>query len=611
MKKILLSLLMLCTALSAWSYGTKTITLYFEAGGFDAYASWKTTDSETGIYVSAPKANDVDGCWKVEKFSPLQMEVPDGYVITGVEFDYFSESYLKARGVNSSGSIDNCDNLALNGQRWEQKDGAFSRITMIKFRCMNTSAYVRSVTITYHKHTFTHHGAVAATCVATGMKEYWECSDCGHIYSNESGASEATMASLVIAATNHKDSMREIAEVPATCVEKGKMHHWHCDACGGNFEDKEGTTPLTDEGMVIDFNPANHPDALEEHARVEATCTTAGNVRYWHCSHCNKDFGDKEGTTPAINDVTIPATNHKNKTFTEAVAPTTETEGNVAYYHCPDCEKYFGDDACTNELTEWILEKLMNMMHLDFNGTSAPVETEHYMNTAKFNFTDDGNIILTVNDKSVTYDKNMLALVTFSNGTPTVAISANEDPGKGVYYSTFYSGLESYAVPEGVTAYTGVAKDDVLLLTPIAEGLIPTGEAVILRATPSETTSMQTTFSLTATTTSTTKSDDNMLQGSDGPMTLPANSYALSYGQHQLGFYDFSGSVLPANKAYLTLDASAAQSVGLRFSFGDATEIDAPVVEPANAPAYNLQGQQVDETYRGIVIVNGKKVLKR
>ena len=655
---------MLCTAMSAWSqatYSTQTITLDYD----DCDESYKTTDSGTGIYVSAPKANDVDGCWKVEKLYPLQMEVPDGYVITGVEFDYFSESYLKARGINSSGSIDNCDKLALNGQRWEQKDGAFSRITMIRFRCMSTSAYVRSVTITYHKHTFTHHGAVAATCVATGMKEYWECSDCGHIYSNESGASEATMASLVIAATNHKDSMREIAEVPATCVEKGKMHHWHCDACGGNFEDKEGTAPLTDEGMVIDFNPTNHPDALEEHARVEATCTTAGNVQYWHCNHCNKDFsdkdgttpltdeekvidiepanhpdaleeharveatcttagnvqywhcnhcnrnfGDKDGTTPAINDVTIPATNHKNKTFTEAVAPTADKEGNVAYWHCPDCDKYFGDEGCTNELTEWTLEKLVNVLHLDFAGTSAPIETEHYMDAAKFNFTDDGDIILTVNGESVTYDKEMISRVQFFNGTPSAKIKANEDPdNKDTYYSTFYSSLETYAVPEGFTAYRGEVSTDgtELILASVKDGVMTRGEGYILRGTTSN-------GSMEVTENADGGSTGNVLLGTDVAIaSLGANDYALSLGQNGVGFYLWDGKTIGANKAYLTIDEALGVK-SLKFRFDDdlcPTGIETVNEnEDENENLYNLNGLRVGKGYKGIVIRNGKKVIR-
>ena len=187
---------------------------------------------------------------------------------------------------------------------------------------------------------------------------------------------------------------------------------------------------------------------------------------------------------------------------------------------------------------------------------------------------------------------------------PYFNLTANQDPDDEThYYSTFYSRTCDYQVPSGVTAYTGVAEGDVLKLTPIADGIIPAGEAVILLLITEDDTDASQQIVLTATTTTATKSDDNMLQGSDVPLTLPTNSYALSLGQHGVGFYDFSGYTLPGHKAYLTL---AAASAGLRFSFGDATDIDVPVTAtPANA--YNLQGQRVDENYRGIVIINGKK----
>ena len=227
---------------------------------------------------------------------------------------------------------------------------------------------------------------------------------------------------------------------------------------------------------------------------------------------------------------------------------------------------------------------------------------------------------------SVTFDEGGIALISLdgmdekefviADGYPVTAefknafrLTANEDPDNlGNFYSTFYTSEGAYKVPETAKAFIGEVKKgkdiDVLSLTATADGLIPASEAVILRGEESDIVLMPSCRKDAASTT-------NMLLGSDELMTLPQNSYALSYGQHGLGFYDFSGSVLPANKAYLTLGSSAASSISFRFSFGDATDIDIPVNDNANAPAYNLQGQQVDENYRGIVIINGKKVLKQ
>lgn len=59
------------------------------------------------------------------------------------------------------------------------------------------------------------------------------------------------------------------------------------------------------------------------------------------------------------------------------------------------------------------------------------------------------------------------------------------------------------------------------------------------------------------------------------------------------------------------------QSIAIRLDGGDATliswaeEDDVPFLERTvgETPTYNLQGQQVGDGYKGIVILNGKKVL--
>ena len=550
MKKILLSMIMLCTAMSAWSYKEETVTLSFS----DHDASWKTTDNGSGIYVQATPYNneETNNWWNVVGDYVLNLYAPQGYVVTGVKF-----AFISSETADNYCCIDQCDFLSFDSanETWVQKGGNFEYLETMTFKAYKQT-FVESVTVTYHKHNLTHNKAVAATCVETGKKETWTCSDCKRTYF-----------------------------------------------------DNECTFEVPNENMLIqDIDPTNHPEALEEHAGVEPTCTTAGNMHYWHCSHCNKDFGNEGGTGEAITDVTIPAINHKNKKSTEAVAPTTETTGNVAYWYCPDCKKHFGDEGCTKELTEWILEKLMNMMHLDFAGTSVPIEAEHYLNTTKLNFTDGGDIILTVNGKSVAYDKGMIDKFTLSNGTPTAQISANEDPeNTGTYYSTFYSSLESYAVPEGFTAYRGEISSDgtKLTLTSVGDDVMTRGEGYILKGTASSGN-----MNVTANAGS---SSDNVLQGTDVAIaSLGANDYALSHGSNGVGFYLWSGKNIGANKAYLELPASSVKA--FTFEFEEATGIHNSqfiIHNSENDEMYNLNGVRVDENYKGIVIKNGKKVYQR
>lgn len=51
------------------------------------------------------------------------------------------------------------------------------------------------------------------------------------------------------------------------------------------------------------------PHRLTEHAAVAATCTAAGNVEYWSCSVCHRNFADDSAATELTN-VVEPALGH-------------------------------------------------------------------------------------------------------------------------------------------------------------------------------------------------------------------------------------------------------------------------------------------------------------
>lgn len=72
---------------------------------------------------------------------------------------------------------------------------------------------------------------------------------------------------------------------------------------------------------------------LDEHAGGVATCKDKAK-----CSICGKEYGK------------LNATNHTNLTYVPAVASTTEKTGNLAYWHCTGCGKYFSDKKGTKEI---------------------------------------------------------------------------------------------------------------------------------------------------------------------------------------------------------------------------------------------------------------------
>ena len=86
-----------------------------------------------------------------------------------------------------------------------------------------------------------------------------------------------------------------------------------------------------------------HQYSTEWTVDTEATCTTSGSKSH-HCERCG-----------AKGDITeIPATGH-DLTKTEAKEPTCTEDGNIEYWYCENCKKYFSDANATEEITDVVI----------------------------------------------------------------------------------------------------------------------------------------------------------------------------------------------------------------------------------------------------------------
>ena len=180
-----------------------------------------------------------------------------------------------------------------------------------------------------HPHTTTHVAAVAATCTKTGTVEYWHCSECGLNYDAAEDGNRIEDLVAPIDPDNH--TLTHVDAVAATCTKIGNLEHWHCEACGRNY-DSEGGKELADVSVAI--APNNH--TLTHVAAVGATCTQSGSVEHWHCVECGRNYdsvGGKELSSVSTG------TNPGNHTLTHipAVAATCIRSGNLEYWHCSAC----------------------------------------------------------------------------------------------------------------------------------------------------------------------------------------------------------------------------------------------------------------------------------
>ena len=133
----------------------------------------------------------------------------------------------------------------------------------------------------------------------------------------------------------------------ATCTEAGNTEYWYCSVCKKYYSDEAGTKETTLADTVI---PATGHQ-LSKTDRKAATCTEAGNIEYWNCAVCGKYFRDSEGRQEIIllADTVIPAGHQLNKT--DSKAATCTEAGNKEYWYCSVCKKYFSDENGRQEIS--------------------------------------------------------------------------------------------------------------------------------------------------------------------------------------------------------------------------------------------------------------------
>ncbi len=200
------------------------------------------------------------------------------------------------------------------------------------YTCKNNSDHKRTedVAIDANAHKWSETGTVKkeATCTSKGIMEY-TC---------ENGCGQTRQEDIEIDPNAHDWGEWETTTA-ATCITKGEEKRV-CKLC------------KAEETRQTGFDSANHFSAQEGNdwekveVTVEPTCKDTG-IREYTCK-CNT----------VIKEV-IPVTNiHTPGTHTLAVDPDCHKAGNIEFWTCSVCEKNFKDEALTEEVTETALAQL-------------------------------------------------------------------------------------------------------------------------------------------------------------------------------------------------------------------------------------------------------------
>ena len=185
-------------------------------------------------------------------------------------------------------------------------------------------------------------------------------------------------------------------------------------------------------------------------------------------------------------------------------------------------------------------------------------------------------------------------------------------------YATFSSTQKlNFTGVEGLTAYKATTTDGSSVTLEDVTGIVPAGTGLLLKGNEATYYIPVSTAAATADVTgnklqSTATTAHNIEDGEVG------RAFVFGSLNKVVGFYKAAeGKTIGEGKSYLLLDTPLAKDVEfLSFVFGDEEQgetdgIKAVSTKVENGVRYNLAGQKVGADYKGIVIVNGKKYLRK
>ena len=333
-----------------------TFTVYTAPFGIDP-------DNEYIIYVRlTDNAGNTDYICSdgivLDGTSPVITGIKDGKIYCEAQTVTITEKYVDTVTVNGTTvTLDTTGSFTLAPADGEQK-------IVVTDKAGNTAEMTVTVNDghTYGEWTSNGDGTHTRQCTADGCTEGIEtdnctdedknhiCDICGNIISNHEDANQDHVCDLcgkVI--SNHED-----ADKDHVCDHCGKVISNHedankdhvCELCGktiSNHEDANKDHVCDYCGKVF----SNHEDADKDHV-----CDYCGKVITNHiggketcrdkavCEVCGKSYGK------------LDPKNHTDLKHFPAKAATEDADGNIEYWYCSGCNKYYSDKDGTKEIAK-------------------------------------------------------------------------------------------------------------------------------------------------------------------------------------------------------------------------------------------------------------------
>jgi len=235
----------------------------------------------------------------------------------------------------------------------------------------------------------------------------------------------------------------------------------------------------------------------------------------------------------------------------------------------------------------------------NFNGNVLSVAAVPQA-AANFLGAGEGGIVTLYFTSTQTYENETMYLnsVTISNNGVVVPTRfAIGKVGTGGYSS--YSAEQNHIQIEGATAYYGVMQENSISLVEATDNIVFQNNGAILKGTDGDAI-----YGISVNGSVATAPTNNDLKDAPRGAVVEANSvHVLSTVNGVTGFYTYTGTHVPAGKAYIANQPSGAP---IRI-ISDTTALESVEESAISTPAYDIMGRIVAKDFKGIVIENGKK----